>query len=150
MARRGTKGHSDGLKVLLGSPQRFQKRIGDPELHPAPESAPAPSSVGHGAGKREWDRLYPELQASGVLMATDIQAFTTYCEIVGQKATLTRKARELGTSEAIRQGIMKALAVLRTQQRQYASELGLTPASRRGVKRGQEKKEPTKAERYFT
>lgn len=150
MAQRGNKGHPDGLKLLLGSPQRFQKAKGDPELHPAPQDAPAPPSLGRGQGRKEWQRLYPELQAAGILMLTDLRTLETYCSIIGQLATLMRKAREVGTDEAIRRRYLHAISILRTQQRQYAGELGLSPASRRGVKRGESKKEPSAAERYFT
>lgn len=105
----------------------------------APAVTDPPAGL-RGRGLVEWKRLVQELVDAGVLRNADMVTFELYCrtltDLEGYER-LTSKNREL----ALAKGYAGMVVKLRTQAKQLAAELGLTPSSRAGVK-AIEKKQP--------
>ena len=133
MGQRGPRAKPTALKVARGNPGRRAVNEEEPDL-PAPvagsEEPPAHLSK---RAKQEWRRLYTTLTDSGVLTEGDLDTFGTYCAIVGDCADYEAKVTKVGLEDALKLGYAGMVLKLRAQKKQYAAELGLTPASRSGV-----------------
>jgi P27 family predicted phage terminase small subunit len=75
-----------------------------------------------------------ELIKKGVLTVGDMNAFEQYCTLVGSVAEYEELITTVGLEQAHALGYANYLLKLRTQCRQAAAHLGLTPSSRSGVK----------------
>jgi P27 family predicted phage terminase small subunit len=106
-----------------------------------------------GRAKTEWVRLADELIAKGVLTIGDMHAFEQYCRLVGEVDSYEAQVKKVGLADAHKLGYANYLLKLRTQLRQQAAHLGLTPSSRSGVKAAKvvptQSAAATKRERFF-
>lgn len=137
MGRRGPKPEPTVLKLARGNPGKRAISTEEPELPAAEaERKQDPAAPGALAGRalEEYTRLRPVLIDAGVLTSGDEFVFETYCRLVGEVAEYERKCAETKLEDAHRLGYSGHLFKLRAQAKQYASELGLTPSSRGGVK----------------
>lgn len=88
------------------------------------------------AAAAEWRRVMPVLAERRVLSAADLTALETYARAVGDAAEARQAIVDGGAYLVNARGELKrhpAFATLReatAEQRRWAAELGLTPASR--------------------
>ena len=132
MGRRGPQPQPTVLKLARGAPGHRPLNHDEPALA-ASSSRKAPAGM-TGRAKREWVTLVDELTEKGVLTIGDMHAFEEYCRLVGEVHTYERLIVRVGRPEAHKLGYANYLLKLRTQLRQQAAHLGLTPSSRSGVK----------------
>lgn len=122
--------HTRGRKSPAGVPADALVRV---------PAAPAMLSA---EAKREWRRVMPVLVDRGVLSPADLTAAETYCAAVGDAAQARAAMRRDGEYMSNAKGELKrhpAWTTLReatTAARQWAAELGLTPASRGRISEG--------------
>jgi P27 family predicted phage terminase small subunit len=131
MGRRGPPPQPTALKIERGNPGRRPLNADEPVL--APPSRDVPDGM-TGRAKQEWLRLVDELTDKGVLTIADMDAFEEYCWIVGDVHEYRQLIRKVGKEEAHALGYVNYFNKLRTQLRQQAAHLGLTPSSRSSVK----------------
>jgi P27 family predicted phage terminase small subunit len=131
MGRRGPQPQPTVLKLARGNPGKRPLNDAEPELAAATTTAPKGLK---GRAKSEWNRLADELVTKGVLTIGDMHAFEEYCRLVGEVDAYEKYIAKVGRAEAHRLGYANYLLKLRTQLRQQAAHLGLTPSSRSGVK----------------
>lgn len=132
MGRRGPQPQPTTLKIERGNPGHRPLNVDEPELA-APAATKVPAGM-TGRAKAEWTRLVDELISKGVLTVGDMHAFEEYCRLVGEVDAYEKLIKRVGRAEAHRLGYANYLLKLRTQLRQQAAHLGLTPSSRSGVK----------------
>lgn len=149
MGRRGPPRKPDEIKAREGNPGNKSLNDRLPEYDPADVIEP-PADL-KPVGRALWIKQSGMLIQHGVLRKTDTEIFHKYCKIADDldfyeklKDGITRKKKlgffELKELHQCQRGIIQ----LRTQFKNYAQELGLTPSSRSGV---QGKKKKTSAER---
>jgi P27 family predicted phage terminase small subunit len=103
-----------------------------------PAVPPCPSFLGVEA-QNEWNRLAPELCATGLLSQRDQVPFAALCLVVARVAEAETKVQETGaviTTPSGQQQKNPWLSILDQQLRQldrWASHFGLSPASRSRV-----------------
>lgn len=136
MGRRGPQPQPTELKLERGNPGRRPLNQDEPQL--AQGSRAVPEGL-EGRAREEWLRLVDELTDKGVLTIADMSAFEEYCRLVGDvhdyEKLIAKKVKEKnGREEVHALGYANYLLKLRTQLRQQAAHLGLTPSSRSGVK----------------
>ena len=131
MGRRGPQPQPTVLKLARGNPGKRAINQDEPELAPAGRAVPK-GMTGH--AREVWLRLVDELCDKGVLTVGDMDAFEEYCWIAGDVAAFRALIRKHGIAKAKAAGYVGDLNKLRTQLRQQAAHLGLTPTSRSGVK----------------
>jgi P27 family predicted phage terminase small subunit len=132
MGRRGRTAQPTALKLARGNPGKRALNHAEPEL--APPSSNAPPRGLAGRAKKEWTRLVDELISKGVLTVGDMHAFEQYCRLVGEIDEYEALIADVGRAAAHSQGFANYLLKLRSQLRQQAAHIGLTPSSRSGVK----------------
>lgn len=145
MGRRGPKPLPTAIKAARGTLQRCRTNHEEPVL-PAPSVFDPPKTL-KGRGREEWVRQVKQLTDAGVLRDADMVTFEMYCRSLSDLEgyeRLTSKNREL----ALAKGYAGMVVKLRTQAKQLAAELGLTPSSRAGVK-AVEKKQPGTVESFL-
>jgi len=135
---RGRKAKPTALKVLEGN--RGKRKLNKREPKPAPGIPACPRSLSRRA-RQEWKRVTPELDRLGLLTVVDraalagyCQSWADYCEAVewmeknGRVMTVRDDKGNVRFTQAVPQfGIaVKSLDRVRA----FASEFGLTPASR--------------------
>jgi P27 family predicted phage terminase small subunit len=147
---RGRKPTPTALKLERGNPGHRPLNAAEPVL--ARASAALPAGL-KGRARKEWTRLAEELITKGVLTVADMHAFEEYCTLVGEVDDYEKLIRRVGRETAHRLGYANYLLKLRTQLRQQAAHLGLTPSSRSGVKAvkvvAAKNAAQTKRERFF-
>jgi P27 family predicted phage terminase small subunit len=143
MGRRGPPPKPTALKLERGNPGKRPLNTEEPELTPATRKPPAGMK---GRAKAEWTRLVDELITKGVLTVGDMHAFEEYCTLVGEVDHYEKEMVHNRTA-AHTLGYANYLLKLRTQLRQQAAHLGLTPSSRSGVKAVKVAADPAKAKR---
>ena len=131
------------LKVLRGNPGRRPIR---PEPQPlTPDDIPTPPGYLGEHGRREWARMAPELLRLGLLTVADVQPFAAYCLAYDRWATAETAVAVLAAADPVTRGLMLTTANGNQIQNplvcaankaardmiKFASEFGLTPASRR-------------------
>lgn len=149
MGRRGPPPQPTVLKIERGNPGQRKLNHEEPVLAAASSSVPSGLK---GRARKEWTRLAHELISKGVLTIGDLHAFEEYCTLVGEVDSYERLIRRVGRETAHRLGYANYLLKLRTQLRQQAAHLGLTPSSRSGVKAVKvvaKDAAQTKRERFF-
>jgi len=135
MGQRGPRPQPTAFRVARGNPGRRTINEAEPDL-PAPAvGSEKPQAHLSKRAQAEWRRLYAPLAASGVLTEGDLDTFATYCALVGDCAEYEAKVRKVGLEDGLKLGYSGMVLKLRAQKKQYAAELGLTPASRSGVSR---------------
>jgi len=140
MAPRGRRPAHPEDRARRGNPSK--RAAAKPPPEPAPLDELAPPHFLKGEAAREWNRVAPELHRLGRLTVVDRTALAVYCrtyarwlaveaalddedlvlEGLGEKGSYSQQRPEVG--------IAKHLAA---QLKAYASEFGLTPASRARV-----------------
>jgi P27 family predicted phage terminase small subunit len=111
------------LKIARGNPA---KRAIRPEPEPEQlEQLPEPPAILGAAAAAEWRRLAPLLMQLGLLTKVDLPMFTAFCATYGKWFEAEEQLRQGGQStwQRISESASK-------EMRQYATEFGLTPASR--------------------
>jgi P27 family predicted phage terminase small subunit len=149
MGRRGPQPEPTALKLERGNPGRRPLNTDEPVLAAASRAVPAGLK---GRARREWTRLVDELVSKGVLTVGDMHAFEEYCTLVGEVDSYEKMIRRVGRETAHRLGYANYLLKLRTQLRQQAAHVGLTPSSRSGIKAVKvvaKDAAATKRERFF-
>jgi P27 family predicted phage terminase small subunit len=146
MGRRGPKRELTSLKLIKGNPGKRTLNTAEPQLS-APKASKPPTRLEKDAAD-EWIRLYAELVEKGVLTEGDLSIFEEYCYTLGELRKFERLAQKYGAETSILKGFHKATITLRSQLRQLAGDLGLTPASRSGVKAIEAKKQESKLEKF--
>jgi P27 family predicted phage terminase small subunit len=134
--KRGRRPTPIALRVLRGNPGR--RPIAQGPVAPA-TGAVVPKWLSREA-KIEWQRLAPELERLGLLTVIDQAVLAAACETWADVAWATREIRRCGRvvtapngtvmahpAVAIQRGAMKEL-------RAFATEFGLTPSSRSGLR----------------
>lgn len=130
---RGRKPLPKALRLLTGN-AGHRELPSEPELpEPATDEMAPPADL-KGEGRREWVRLAEPLRKAGVLKASDLSQFETYCRLHGETDEVERLIRKTGYASAKKLGYVNDLFKLRKQKRDYAAELGLTPSARTRVK----------------
>lgn len=133
MGRRGPQPEPTALRLIKGNPGKRAINKAEPKLEIAPASVPPPKHL-KGISAAEWNRLYDELVEKGILTIGDLTRFEDYCLTLGKLREYERLAEQAGPDVAIIKGYHNATLKLRGQLRQLAADIGLTPASRSGIK----------------
>jgi len=125
------------LKILAGNPGK--RRLPEHEPQAKPAAPPMPDGMS-AAAKAEWRRLVPELVALGVLTSIDRAALVGYCEAW---STYLRANLELAKPDAplvqtttggdSLSAWLRVRSAAAKEMRDFATEFGLTPASRTRV-----------------
>lgn len=131
MGRRGPPPEPTALKLLRGNPGKRAINHDEPKLAPS-DAKPPKGLTGRALGV--WKEHASDLIAAGVLKAPDRLVFRTFCELVAEVEKYTRLCGKVGAENASRLGYPKRLDVLRRQQREYSSILGLNPSARSAIK----------------
>jgi P27 family predicted phage terminase small subunit len=132
MGKRGPRPQPTALKLAKGERRPSRVNRDEPTL-PEPTTLRPPKGLPVIA-KREWKRLAPLLQASGVLRETDLTCLENYCRAFADLRLFEEKAAELGPELSVAKGFASAVRQLRIQVNQLARELGLTPSSRAAIR----------------
>lgn len=138
MGRRGPPSLPTKLKVLRG--ERRPSRLNRAEPKPRAHLPKMPRGMDAGA-KVVWRRVLRDYGETGVLTAVDGDALRAYCEAVSRYETaaemlatsgpLVRGARR---GELVKNPLHQVVRDNADLMRQFARELGLTPAARTGIK----------------
>lgn len=131
MGKRGRKPTPSAIAAARGNPGH--RPINDEEPQYEPASLKPPKEL-TGRALQEWKALAPDLIARGVLRGPAVSLFVEYCDLVGEIAILKAKIRKIGLEDARKLKYPHDLHQVRSQMRQYASELGMTPTSSAGVR----------------
>lgn len=118
------------LRVIEGNRSKTPLPANEPK--PVPIAPECPKWLLADA-KKEWARLYPELEAMGLLTRIDGAAFAAYCQSYARW-----KQAEVAIGRAVKKGEKPGGWEKEARQRQKemiacAKEFGFTPASRARV-----------------
>lgn len=105
-----------------------------------------PDDLGE-AGSALWDRLTPELVATGALTGTDFACFCRYCELTSLLDRLQRDAEQLEPDARLR--AHRLALSFAGELRQLENVLGLTPASRGRIHVDPQRREPAGIARFI-
>lgn len=138
---RGRKPKATALKLLAGNPGC--RKINDEEPMPQVGIGDPPSWLKSRAAKK-WREVRAALDATGALTVADRDALASYCQTYARMVELERKSK-LAVDDRKEWATLKDLHLLVLK---FASEFGLTPASRTRVRTGK-KTEPKAAKARF-
>lgn len=134
----GRKPTPTALRILQGNRQKRPLPKGEPQPM---QMLPLPPSSLTGLALEEWNRLAPELHRIGVLTMVDRAALLKYCRFYARSEEAEEAAKELVTETpngfVVQNpyiGIANRAAEL---MHKYMVELGLTPASRVKLAKGE-------------
>lgn len=135
---RGRKPKPTVLKVINGNPGK--RPLNDEEPQPARGVPPCPRHLDKEA-RKEWKRVARELDACGMLTLVDRAALAAYCqawsrwvaaeEIVQQSGPVLKRQ---GTNDLYPNPYLGVVNRALRQMHEFASEFGMTPASRTRIK----------------
>lgn len=104
-------------------PTAIKRLEGNPGKRPLNESEPVysqgevePPEHLDQIARKEWERLYPELEGNGLLTKADVAVFAAYCEAVAEWSKLSKQIEELGNTIETPNGLL-ATSPLVTQRR---------------------------------
>jgi P27 family predicted phage terminase small subunit len=133
MAQRGRKPKPTAVKELEGNPGKRPLNKNEPKPRKRAPACPADMCE---EGKKEWNRLYKNLEELGLLTELDISSFEAYCTAYGRwkaaEALITKHGsiyRDKNGGLAKSPMIDIAIKYLTIANR-YAEQFGLTPSSR--------------------
>lgn len=150
MGRRGPAKKPNAVKRAEGNPGNNKINDAEPDYqkpvdldidYGQGDVLAAPEDLGD-AGRTEWERICPMLIEYGVLRKADLTVFHKYCQVLddcylqerllkaAEKALIFFDDEEVGRILSVQ----RTLNSVRVLLRHYAQELGLTPASRAGIK----------------
>jgi P27 family predicted phage terminase small subunit len=145
------------IKKLLGDPNKERLNLNEPV--PPPGKTTCPSSL-KGAARTEWRRIYPILDAMGLITPADRAGLAGYCIAWGTVVDVQRQLNKI-QDEAIRTGkdvsnsyllktskgdvIKSPLVIIRDraldQVNQFGAKFGLTPSDRGRIEMPEQVKE---------
>lgn len=139
MGQRGPQPKPTESKLLEGT---FRKdRAPKNEARPAIEAPPCPEWLDDDA-RAEWDRIVPQLLSLRLLSQPDLAELVGYCLAFSEVAYCTRfitangrTVERPGQTPAARPEVAMLYKALE-KLRQYASDFGMSPASRSRVEAG--------------
>lgn len=135
MGRRGPPPKPSAQKKLAGT---FRKdRAAKREMAPPPGTPPRPDWL-DAEGRKEWDRVVPQLEALGVLSEIDGAMLADYCAAHALAVKATRAYQKQGLTvtingQRLKNPNIKIAQEARAQARLLAGEFGLSPSSRSRV-----------------
>jgi P27 family predicted phage terminase small subunit len=147
---RGPRPVPTHLKMLRGNPGCYPLNMDEPQplLFSSVPEAPAFLS---GYAREEWNRVIPELHRMKLVTLVDIPTFAAYCLAYERWRTAEELAKVRGLMVQTRGGPFRVNPLIGLAERaaaqmvRYASEFGLTPASRSRITAGiGEARKPTK------
>lgn len=121
------------LKLVEGN--RGKRPINKDEPQPTP-TAPAPPAFLKKEALEEWNRLAPELERLGLLTIVDGSALAAYCQAYRRWIQAERKINREGMVLNAKSRYSQAHPAMAISQKErqlmkaFATEFGLTPASR--------------------
>lgn len=133
MATRGRKPKPTELKVLEGNPGK--RKLNDREPKPKKQAPTCPKWLEDEA-KKEWKRLAKKMEAIGILTEVDLAAFAGYCQSYARWKEAEEYLSANGATFTTPSGYVQQVPQVSIAQTylklmgKYASEFGLTPASR--------------------
>ena len=110
-----------------------------PQLETVKRLPRAPEFLGK-IGRREWNRIGPELVEKGVLTAADMASFAGYCASLERAIRAEEMIRDEGYTLETPQGFEQArpeVSIARqawAEVRKFGQEFGITPSSRTRVR----------------
>lgn len=129
----GRKPKPTHLKVLEGNPGKRPLPRSEPKPRPVPPKRPAWLT---GEGRREWERVVPELSRLGLLTIVDGAALAGYCQSWADYVETTRFLKKRGRTFETPNGYVQQRPEVSIAQkslqlvRAFCAEFGLTPSSR--------------------
>lgn len=147
---RGPRPIPTALKLLRGNPGKYPTNTDEPRPLMFP-SVPEPPTFLSGYALEEWRRITPELHRMRLLSLVDINALAAYCLSYERWRTAEELAKVRGLVIEKRGKLDRVNPLIALAERsaaqmvRYASEFGLTPASRSRITSGiGEPRPPTK------
>src|SRR3990172_6242283 len=138
MGKRGPAPTPTALKVLRGKPR--PPRNNPPEPAPVGELTPIPADSSPEA-QAVWRRVLKEFGHTGVIRGADNDVMRIYCETVARYEKASRLLDASGplvkgarSGEAVKNPLHQIVRDNAVLVRSLASELGLTPAARGGLR----------------
>lgn len=133
---RGRKPKPTHLKLLNGNPGNRPL----PENEPKPKvGTTCPTWLSDGA-KKEWRRIYPELERLGLVTKVDRASLASYCQAVADLEEAVSAIAEHGTVIVTPSGYMQSSPYVTQKHkamemiRKFAAEFGMTPSARARVR----------------
>jgi P27 family predicted phage terminase small subunit len=157
---RGRKPEPTKLKIIKGNPGKRKLNRDEPQVSGVPE---CPKGLNK-AARAEWDRVVPELARIGVLGRIDSSGIAAYCQAYSRWLQAEKEIDTHGITfqthytdnegNVLPGDIKKNPAVTVANDamklmRAFASEYGLTPASRGRIHAKPEDEEKDQAANYF-
>lgn len=142
MGRRGPPPKPTVLKLLTGNPGKRKLNRREPKPKSAPRPPSPPSFLGKLA-KEEWRRVVPELHRLGLLTKLDRAALAAYCQSWARYIEADKVITDHGMTFMTDKGYVCQRPEVtiaqkeRSQMKQFASQFGLTPASRSSINTGE-------------
>ena len=133
MATRGRKPTPTAIKELEGNPGK--RKLNENEPKPERKAPACPKWLDKDA-RKEWHRLAKKMEAIGVLTEVDMAAFAAYCQSYARWKEAEEFITEHGTLVRTPSGYWQQVpqvSIAQTYMKQmgkFATEFGLTPASR--------------------
>lgn len=125
------------LKILRGNPGRRPLPENESEV---PAGIPEPPKHLKGKGKKEWQRILPELYRAGLVTKIDGAALAAYCDCFAlwDEASIEIKKNGILTKgengEPTINPAVKVSNAAMDRMRKFLVEFGMTPSSRSRVK----------------
>ena len=127
MVRGGRNAKPTSLKLLQGTARPDRVNANEPK--PAAADLTVPPGLDT-YGRQAWKRWAPLLQGLGILTEVDVDVLALLCDAYSQWRRASRAVRRIDpTSEAYRK-VAVSVEKARDQMRMFATEFGMTPASR--------------------
>lgn len=139
MGKRGPKPEPTPLKLLKGNPGKRPINGREPKPKKTKSLCPGDMPVD---GRREWDRIYPELDRLGLLTTLDLSGVEGLCRAYARSRQAERELADVPLTVTTDKGYVMAhplLAVAKTwwaEYRRWCAEYGLTPSARTGLHAG--------------
>jgi P27 family predicted phage terminase small subunit len=152
MGLRGPRAKPTNLKILQGTYRKDRAAPNEPRPEVAvPQSPPHLNDL----AKKEWRRIAPELLKHGLLTKLDRAALAAYCQSWALWVEAEEKLKTEGLMVKMPSGYEQQsiwLSISKTaltQMRAFASEFGLSPATRTRVSAVEPPRQPSKLDRYL-
>lgn len=133
MATRGRKPTPTAIKELEGNPGK--RKLNENEPKPEKKAPSCPKWLDKEA-RKEWHRLAKKMEAIGILTEVDMAAFAAYCQSYARWKQNEEFITEHGSLVRTPSGYWMAVPQVAMAQQymkqmgKFATEFGLTPASR--------------------
>lgn len=147
---RGAKPKPTKLKIVAGNPGGRKLNMNEPQVSGTPECPKGLTA----AARKEWARVVDYLAKNGIVGSVDSVGLAAYCQSYSRWLQAEKMIDKEGIVIDGPQGLKKHPAVTVANEasklmRSFASEYGLTPASRSRINAKPEESVKDEAERYF-